>query len=168
MKNLHTKKTSNGSNFGWLIWQMSINQKSWRKTFRRRFVSGSLFVSPCPPDCYFQSETKIEPNLRLGRHQHKHNHKAWTNHRSLSPRPRANKSKAIWQTKRPPSYWGWRELYRELSQIRNSARTYVLMLMLMRSRKPGLKNDRDQLYGANTYFREGSILNMSPSKECLL
>ena len=28
MKNLHTKKTSNGSNFGWLIRQMSINQKS--------------------------------------------------------------------------------------------------------------------------------------------
>ena len=33
--------------------------------FRRRFVSGSLFVSPCPPECNFQSETKIEPALRL-------------------------------------------------------------------------------------------------------
>ena len=49
MKNLHTKKTYNGSDFGWLIRQMSINQKSGRQTFRRRFVSGSLFVSPCPP-----------------------------------------------------------------------------------------------------------------------
>ena len=65
MENLHTKKTSNGSNFGWLIRQMSINQKSGRQTFRRRFVSGSLFVSPCPPECYLQSETKIEPDLRL-------------------------------------------------------------------------------------------------------
>ena len=26
---------------------------------------GSLFVSPCPPECYLQSETKIEPDLRL-------------------------------------------------------------------------------------------------------
>ena len=65
MENLHTKKTSNGSNFGWLIRQMSINQKSGRQTFRRRFVSGSLFVSPYPPECYLQSETKIEPDLRL-------------------------------------------------------------------------------------------------------
>ena len=59
------EKTSNGSSFGWLIRQMSINQKSGRKTFRRRFVSGSIFVSPCPPECYFQSETKKEPDLRL-------------------------------------------------------------------------------------------------------
>ena len=65
MKNLHTRKTSNGSNFGWLIRQMSINQKSGRQTFRRRFVSGSLFASPCPPECNFQSETKIKPDLRL-------------------------------------------------------------------------------------------------------
>ena len=28
--------------------------------------SGSIFVSPCPPECNFQSETKIEPDLRLG------------------------------------------------------------------------------------------------------
>ena len=35
------------------------------KRFRRRFVSGSLFVSLCPPECNFQSETKIEPDLRL-------------------------------------------------------------------------------------------------------
>ena len=44
---------------------MSINQKSGRKTFRRRFVSGFFFVSPCPPECNFQSETNIEPDLRL-------------------------------------------------------------------------------------------------------
>ena len=44
---------------------MSIKQKSGRQTFRRRFVSGSLFVLPCPPECNFQSETKIEPDLRL-------------------------------------------------------------------------------------------------------
>ena len=62
---LHTRKTSNGSNFGWLIRQMSINQKSGRQTFRRRFVPGSLFVSPSPPECNFQSETKIQPDLRL-------------------------------------------------------------------------------------------------------
>ena len=43
MKNLHTRKTSNGSNFGWLIRQMSINQKSGRQPFHRRFVSGSVF-----------------------------------------------------------------------------------------------------------------------------
>ena len=46
---------------------MSINQKSERQTFRRRFVSGSLFVSPRLPECNFQSETKIEPDLRLNR-----------------------------------------------------------------------------------------------------
>ena len=28
MKNFHSKKTSNEINFGWLIQQMSINQKS--------------------------------------------------------------------------------------------------------------------------------------------
>jgi len=65
MKNLHTKKTSDGSNFGWLIRQMSINQKNGRRTFRRRFISGSIscyiFVSPCPSECNFQSETKIAP-----------------------------------------------------------------------------------------------------------
>ena len=65
VKNLHTRKTSNGSNSDWLILQMSINQKSGRQTFRRRFVSGSLFVSSYPPQCNFQSETKIEPGLRL-------------------------------------------------------------------------------------------------------
>ena len=65
MKNLHTRKTSNGSNSDWLIRQMSINQKSGRQTFRRRFASGSLFVSPGPPECNFQSETKIERYLRL-------------------------------------------------------------------------------------------------------
>ena len=65
MKNLHTKKASNGSNFGWLIQLMSINQKSVRHTFCRRFVSGSLFFSPCPPERYLQSETKTERNLTL-------------------------------------------------------------------------------------------------------
>ena len=35
--------------------QMSINKKSGQKTFRRRFVSGSIFVSPCPRECYIQS-----------------------------------------------------------------------------------------------------------------
>ena len=59
------KQNSKGSNFACLIRQMSINQKIGRKTFRGRFVSGSLFVSPCPPECYFHSETKIEPNLGL-------------------------------------------------------------------------------------------------------
>ena len=66
MENLHTKKTSNGSNFGWLIRQMSINQKRGQQLFCKRFVSGSLFISPCPvPECYLQSETKIEPDLRF-------------------------------------------------------------------------------------------------------
>ena len=65
MKHLHTRKTCNGSDFGWLIPQMSINQKSGRQTFRGRFVSGSLFVSPCRPERYLQSERKIEPDLRL-------------------------------------------------------------------------------------------------------
>ena len=63
MENLHTKKTGNGGNFGWLIRQMSINPKSRRQTFRSRFVSGCLFVSPCPPECCLQGETKID--LRL-------------------------------------------------------------------------------------------------------
>ena len=36
MKNLHTRKTSKGSNFGWLIRQMSINQT----VGGRRFVEG--------------------------------------------------------------------------------------------------------------------------------
>ena len=38
MKNLQTKKRSNGGNFAWLIQQMSINQKSGGG---RRFVEGS-------------------------------------------------------------------------------------------------------------------------------
>ena len=33
MNNLHTKKTCNGSNFAWLIRQMSVNQKSGWQTF---------------------------------------------------------------------------------------------------------------------------------------
>ena len=33
--------------------------------FQRRFVSGSLFVSPFPPEFYLKSETKIGPELRL-------------------------------------------------------------------------------------------------------
>ena len=57
-------KTCNESGFGWLIRQMLINQKSGRPTFRR-FVSGSLFVSPCPPECYLKCWTIIEPDLRL-------------------------------------------------------------------------------------------------------
>ena len=65
MKIWHTKKTRNGSKFGWLIQQMSINQNSAPQTFHRRFVSGSLFVSPCLPECYLQSETKIESDLTL-------------------------------------------------------------------------------------------------------
>ena len=28
--------------------------------------NGYLFVSPCPPECNFRNETKIEPDLRLG------------------------------------------------------------------------------------------------------
>ena len=65
MKNLHTRKTSNESNSDWVIQQMSISQKSGWQTFCRRFVPGSLFVLPCPPECNFQSEMKIEPDLRL-------------------------------------------------------------------------------------------------------
>ena len=44
---------------------MPINKKSGRQTFRRRFVSGSLFVSPCPPECYLQISgfTKAEEGL---------------------------------------------------------------------------------------------------------
>ena len=40
-----------------VLW--SCGRKIWR------FVSGSLFVSPCTPECNFQSETKVEPDLRL-------------------------------------------------------------------------------------------------------
>ena len=48
------------------IYSANVNQqKSGRQTFRTRFVSGSIFASPCPPACYLQSETKIEPDLRL-------------------------------------------------------------------------------------------------------
>ena len=28
-------------------------------------ATANIFVSPCPLECYFQSETKIEPDLRL-------------------------------------------------------------------------------------------------------
>ena len=38
-----------------------------------------VFVSPCPPECYFQSETKIEPDL-IGlewTQQHKHEASSW-------------------------------------------------------------------------------------------
>ena len=51
--------------FGWF--SKYINQsKKWAQTLsRKRFVSGSLFVSPCSPECYLQSETKTEPDLKL-------------------------------------------------------------------------------------------------------
>ena len=49
---------------GWLGKCQSI-KKSGRQTFRERFVSSSLFVSPCPLECYFQTETRIEPDLNL-------------------------------------------------------------------------------------------------------
>ena len=39
-------------------------------------VSGSLFFSPCPPECYLQSETKIEPDLRLLRRRVSHSSRA--------------------------------------------------------------------------------------------
>ena len=65
MKNLHTTKTSNGSDFGWLIHQLSINQKSRRQAFRRRFVSGCVFVSPCPPECYLFVIYKAKQKLSL-------------------------------------------------------------------------------------------------------
>ena len=29
------------------------------------YISGSVFVSPSPAECYFETETKIEPDLRL-------------------------------------------------------------------------------------------------------
>ena len=67
MKNLRTRKTSNGSNFDWLIRQLSINQKSGRQTFRRRFVSGSVFVSPCHPECCYKAKRKL--SLTSGYHQ---------------------------------------------------------------------------------------------------
>ena len=28
-------------------------------------ATAKIFVSPCPPECYLPSETKIEPDLRL-------------------------------------------------------------------------------------------------------
>ena len=66
MKNLHTRKTSNGSNFGWLIRQMSINQKSGRQTFRRRFnfCIRLTFRFALPVGMLLQKR-KIEPDLWL-------------------------------------------------------------------------------------------------------
>ena len=43
---------------GWFGKCQSMKKVGWRRFFNRRFVSGSTFVSPCPPECYFQSETK--------------------------------------------------------------------------------------------------------------
>ena len=63
MKNLHTRKTSNGSNSDWLIRQMSINQKSGRQTFRRSIRLSFRYALPA--GMLLQSETKIEPDLRL-------------------------------------------------------------------------------------------------------
>ena len=63
MKNLRTKKTSNGSNFGWLIQQMSIYQKKWaanvswmvciRLSFRfalpdRKLLQMTCLLNLCP------------------------------------------------------------------------------------------------------------------------
>ena len=45
---------------------MSINQKRGRQTFRRRFVSRSLF-SPLLAGMLFTRQTKTEPDLRLGK-----------------------------------------------------------------------------------------------------
>ena len=64
MENLHTCITSNGSNFGWLIRQMSINQK----VGGRRFVEGlyqALFSFRHARLNAIQSETKIEPEVTV-------------------------------------------------------------------------------------------------------
>ena len=37
----------------------------WRDLKPRLLWCRCSFVSPCPPECNFQSETKIEPDLRL-------------------------------------------------------------------------------------------------------
>ena len=46
----------------------NVNQsKKWAVDISLKFVSDSLFVSSRPPECNFQSETKIEPDLRFVR-----------------------------------------------------------------------------------------------------
>ena len=68
MKNFHTRKTSNGSNFDWLIRQMSINQKSGRQTFRRRFnfcIRLTFTFRFALPVGMLLQKRKIEPDLWL-------------------------------------------------------------------------------------------------------
>ena len=50
---------------GWFGKCQSIKKVGGRRFVEGLPVSGSLFVSPCPPECDFQSETKIEPDFRL-------------------------------------------------------------------------------------------------------
>ena len=62
MKNLHSKKPSNGSNFGWLIQQMSINQKSGWQTFGKGLYQALFsFRLACQNVIY-----KGKADLRLG------------------------------------------------------------------------------------------------------
>ena len=51
-----------------------------------RWNWASLFVSPCPPECNFQSETKIEPDLRLqlSLRSKKRNNCSADNHKEIS------------------------------------------------------------------------------------
>ena len=59
MNNLHTKKTSNGCNFGWLIQQMSINQKSGRQTFRKGLYQALFSFRLACPNVIYKAKWKL-------------------------------------------------------------------------------------------------------------
>ena len=60
VKNLHTRKQATEVILVGLFGKFQSIKK-----VGGRFLSGSLFVSPSPPECNFQSKTKIEPDLRV-------------------------------------------------------------------------------------------------------
>ena len=54
--------------FSWGVITTRSNRMKFRLDLRPNFSgsNGYLFVSPCPPECNFRSETKVEPDLRSG------------------------------------------------------------------------------------------------------
>ena len=72
MINLHTNKACNGSNFGWLIRQMSINQKKWAADVSQKGCIRLSFLFSfrlARRNVFFffnlRTEEKTEPDLRL-------------------------------------------------------------------------------------------------------
>ena len=111
----------------------------------------SLFVSSCPPECNFQSETKIEPDLRL--------FFTWSNHKAMD--------KLRFKETNCFTHWiwdlssGWHNLYFEqLGQKFSVFKIYVLAFWLFfdkywseRSLKEEQRENHTEFFTRTNYAR---------------